>query len=806
MAPGACGEQPSSGMTGAPAAIVNYHPVSPRKGRHHCVTFCLGESPAQARLKCLDLRCSFEALVKAEYGGREHLDFAARNYTENIRREEIGVAGITYERALRNLIVAMYGHFVDLFRCHSATAGHRLILAYNCLEVAAKLGRYHRAVQRLQPGKELPDWISTPDIPAGDMRLNYVDAFTLLGDALHPAYGHPMTLARAYDHVYHEGREIGNLPLRGKKNARQSMAVYREEYLQVTHRFHTLVRIGCEKFVRLMPTSLVHPKMVFPGKRYEAYCLKAAEPGTEIQYEPVSDYTMDGLQPRIGLRPGMGIPKHPEDEVDADTRFNEYPPHKEFVEGPDWVPGQIPPKIRSPGYGGNSSDTSSDTQASRIMQSLSVTDQPDQAIASISTGGDTRKVELKPLPQLAPQVAARLEREIQKQVEEQSLKIVQEVFQRSANRIMPPTSSKTARATLSKCFQKAWLGSQSAPPPSKTAKTVRPPEQLEGREPEEEVQYSLADPFAGINPVPREIQQPRRGRTTSRADPPRMDYPLEEKKRRSSSHLCGVVEPKQGRTIAEPSWDVSHIGSRQTDKSRSRPSGEPEPLEPKLKSIVKSVCLSLPEPEDLESLGLAARSRYDKDPKEDRTRRERSRHRADASVCPKDSPCSKPRSDKGSESSSHGAGRHDRKSSHSSSGGPRHGSEKAEGLAAKLLARKEHEKWVKKVVENPALYIEECFNKILLEEHQLEIDAMRFFGTGVERAAIDVLAIVAWAEEFVKHSNHPVLDIPSFLRTPFILAKPIVYPILEDPTEALLKETCVRTKAQKTWIYFCALL
>ena len=67
---------------------------------------------------------------------------------ENVRREEVRIAGLTYERALRNLIVAMYGHYVDLFRCHSAMAGHRLVLAYNCLEVAAKLGRYHRAVQQ----------------------------------------------------------------------------------------------------------------------------------------------------------------------------------------------------------------------------------------------------------------------------------------------------------------------------------------------------------------------------------------------------------------------------------------------------------------------------------------------------------------------------------------------------------------------------------------------------------------------------------------------------------------------------------
>ena len=111
------------------------------------------------------------------------------------------------------------------------------------------------------------------------------------------------------------------------------------------------------------------------------------------------------------------------------------------------------------------------------------------------------------------------------------------------------------------------------------------------------------------------------------------------------------MEPKRGRTSGtEPSWDVSRIGSRQTDKPQSQPPSEPERPEPRLKSIVKSVRLSLPKSEDLEKLGPAARSRYDKDPKEERPRRERSRHRADPSVCPKDSH-SKSRSDKGSERS-----------------------------------------------------------------------------------------------------------------------------------------------------------
>ena len=74
-------------------------------------------------------------------------------------------------------------------------AGHQIVLAYNCLEVAAKLGRYHQAIRRRQPGEELLDWIPTPEIPAGDHWLDYVNAFTLLEDAMHPAYGHPKTLA-----------------------------------------------------------------------------------------------------------------------------------------------------------------------------------------------------------------------------------------------------------------------------------------------------------------------------------------------------------------------------------------------------------------------------------------------------------------------------------------------------------------------------------------------------------------------------------------------------------------------------------
>ena len=399
----------------------------------------------------------------------------------------------------------------------------------------------------------------------------------------------------------------------------QSAAVYRAEYAQIVQRFSTLTRIDCEKFVRQMPTSLVRLEMVYPDKKYEAYCLKVPESGLVVQYELISDYKMDGLQPRIDLRPGTEIPVYPEDEADANPRFNEYPPYEEFVEGPEWTPGGIPPKIRSPEYSGNTSDTSIDTQVAHTIQAVLVTTDPEPGgvVASTSAGQDTCRVELTPLPGLTQQFTIQVEREIQKQIQERSRQLVQDVLQRSANRIMPLTPSKAARASLTQCFQKALATPQTEPAP--------PPEQPRGQTKGELAQYSLADPFVGINPPPPEVlkesysDHPARGRAAMR-----LERPPEEKKRRSSSRPRGEAEPKRGRSSgAEPSWDVSKVGGRQSDKAHSQPTSEPEAPAPtpKLKSVVKSVRLNLPKPEDLESLGPATRSRYDDSAKDDWPRR-----------------------------------------------------------------------------------------------------------------------------------------------------------------------------------------
>ena len=204
-----------------------------------------------------------------------------------------------------------------------------------------------------------------------------------------------------------------------------------------------------------------------------------------------------------------------------------------------------------------------------------------------------------------------MEREIQKQIQEQSRKLVQEVLHQSTNRVMLPPSSEAARASLCQCFQMAL---------ATPCLTSAPPPESEEQSAEESAQYSLADPFTRINPPPPEVlkescpmSQSSRGRTASHSEPPKANYPPDEKKRRSNSCPRGEAEPKRGCSSgAEPSWNLSHIRGRHSNKAPSQPAREPEALKstPKLKSVVKKVCLDKAKPANLEDLGPAARSRY----------------------------------------------------------------------------------------------------------------------------------------------------------------------------------------------------
>ena len=121
---------------GAIVNIISYWPASQRT-RWYDARICLGETQTNT-LNHFDLCYSFKMLCQAEYGGTHQLHIAAKNYARNYTY----TAGIhqnrqiTYERALRNLTVLMFSHFVHQLENSGSLEGHRTLIVHECLQVA----------------------------------------------------------------------------------------------------------------------------------------------------------------------------------------------------------------------------------------------------------------------------------------------------------------------------------------------------------------------------------------------------------------------------------------------------------------------------------------------------------------------------------------------------------------------------------------------------------------------------------------------------------------------------------------------
>ena len=210
--------------------IISYWSASQRT-RWYDACICLGETPTDDARICLgetrtntlnhfDLCYSFKMLCQAEYRGTHQLHLATKNYMRNYSLS----AGlhqnwrIPYERALRNLTVLMFSHYVHQLESSGSLEGHRTLMVHKCLQVAATLTRYHRWQCQVshQEKSENANWNKVLAVPKDDFRHKYSPALTLLGNAQNPAFAHPKLLRRCYDNIYHNGWLIGDLPVRGK--------------------------------------------------------------------------------------------------------------------------------------------------------------------------------------------------------------------------------------------------------------------------------------------------------------------------------------------------------------------------------------------------------------------------------------------------------------------------------------------------------------------------------------------------------------------------------------------------------------
>ena len=261
--------------------------------------------------------------------GTRQLHHAAKNYAR-IYGLSAGLhqnRRIPYERALRNLVVLMFSHYVNHLECTGSLEGHQTLMVYECLVVAAALGRYHRWQHQVSPqDRDTHDWMKVPVVPKGDFRHKYSPALTLLGNVQNLAYAHPKLLGHCFDNVYFCGWIIRDLPARGRAphSEERTKLIYDQEYEELVHQLENMLDLTLESPSYLMvPTSLVNPDIVLPHHEFrKRRGLLELPPGRGPEQR---EYSMDGARGLVDLDWSQRTPISHLDDIDRDPHFNQYP-------------------------------------------------------------------------------------------------------------------------------------------------------------------------------------------------------------------------------------------------------------------------------------------------------------------------------------------------------------------------------------------------------------------------------------------------------------------------------------------------
>ena len=271
--------------------------------------FCLGES--RHYFKQCDLFRSFHTIIEVQFGGLAHLDRAVHNYRDNLNalNQHLDLS-LTLDKALRNVIVSAYAHYIDSWPMNGACLGHRAILMRSMLQFAMHYGRY-RCKYRYNitqcRRREIPT--STP-MPAIDLatlldreenlrpeqiNVTYASVMELLGNPGNPLYAKPHSVAEHFDALVAGTRAIGELSGRTRcKDGDMTVRVH-EEAMQVRQKILRCLDMRVVDGDLVVPTCLQMPTLILPTGRFMQLYFNPERQG---QY--ASQFPVDGqgfLQP-----------------------------------------------------------------------------------------------------------------------------------------------------------------------------------------------------------------------------------------------------------------------------------------------------------------------------------------------------------------------------------------------------------------------------------------------------------------------------------------------------------------------------
>ena len=238
------------------------------------------------------------AMVSVEFGGLTELTRAVDNYRDNINTlyGNSDQFSLGPERVLRNIVVAMYARYIDLFPVSGACVGHRALLMYSMLEFTMLIGRYGRRERQINRHLDDPVNPSDPRLSvdtlvrspeenehSAQMENVYEGAMQLLGEPDSVLYAEPLSMAQHYDLMVAGSRHIGYLPERSSRKTPEDVAaLFLRERGELLTRIRSYVDNRTMECNIVVPTCLRTPVLILDPKecmrRYHDPTLQGAFP------------------------------------------------------------------------------------------------------------------------------------------------------------------------------------------------------------------------------------------------------------------------------------------------------------------------------------------------------------------------------------------------------------------------------------------------------------------------------------------------------------------------------------------------
>ena len=230
---------------------------------------------------------------------------------------------LTADRALRNVIVRAYSHYIDTWAMNGACLGHRTVLMGSTLRFAMHLSCYrcwerHITKECRRRGTHPTTPWSTIDLDAlltdeeENLKLKQISAthpgiLDLLGNPGNLLYTEPHSMAEHFDTMMIGARSVGQFPSRGCCRDLEALArVYEDEARQVCQKILQCLDVRVLDGNLIVPTCLRMPTLILPtGHFMQLYY------NPDIQGRYASQFPSDGrgfLQSRGDIRESI-IPR-----------------------------------------------------------------------------------------------------------------------------------------------------------------------------------------------------------------------------------------------------------------------------------------------------------------------------------------------------------------------------------------------------------------------------------------------------------------------------------------------------------------